>query len=203
VSPIVASVAAKRRQTPGVLPDADRVFEALAATPFASVRAVILGQGPYPNRTPAMGLVFSVPRTISPLAGSLKNIHAELAFDLGAPPSHGSLEAWARHGVLLLNTTLTVQEGTRGTHDPAIWADLTNAVISAVAAKERSVAFLLWGMLAKAKARLIDEDRRVVVRSAHPSPLSQKGFFQSQPFSRADDGLRARGAERIDWSLDD
>jgi uracil-DNA glycosylase len=105
--------------------------------------------------------------------------------------------------VLLLNTSLTVQEGARGAHDPAIWADLTDAVISAVAAQERPVAFLLWGVPAKAKARLIDEHRHVAVRSTHPSPFSQNGFLKSRPFSRANDGLHARGVDRIDWTLDD
>lgn len=201
---IVDYVGTKRGQTPGVLPDADRVFAAFAATPFDSVRAVILGQDPYPTKTHATGLAFSVPRDLpAPLPRSLKNIHAELAFDLDlTPPGHGSLEAWARNGVLLLNTSLTTQEGTRGAHDPGVWADLTDAVISAVAAKEQPVAFLLWGIPAKAKARLIDERRHVVVRSTHPSPLSQSGFLESRPFSRANDGLRERGADPIEWSLD-
>jgi uracil-DNA glycosylase len=204
LAPIVEYVATKRRQPPGVLPDADRVFAALAAAPFDEVRAVILGQDPYPKRTHAMGLAFSVPRTVTSLPRSLKNIHDELAFDLDlASPSHGSLEAWAQHGVLLLNTTLTTQEGGRAAHDPAVWADLTNAIISVVAAKRQPVAFLLWGMPAKAKVGLIDEHRHVVVRSTHPSPLSQGGFLKSRPFSRANDGLRARRADPIDWSLDD
>jgi uracil-DNA glycosylase len=203
LAPIVEYVATKRRQSPGVLPDPDRVFAALAATPFDDVRAVILGQDPYPTGSHAMGLAFSVPRDVSPLPRSLKNIHDELAFDLGlTKPSHGSLEAWTRHGVLLLNTSLTTQEGARGAHDPAVWADLTDSVVSAVAAKERPVAFLLWGIPAKAKGRAIDNVRHVVVPSSHPSPLSQKGFLKSRPFSRANDGLRARGAEVIDWTLD-
>lgn len=204
LAPIVEYVAAKRRQPPGVLPDAERVFAALAATPFDKVRAVILGQDPYPKRGHAMGLAFSVPRGVKPLPRSLQNIHDELDFDLGlTPPSHGSLELWADHGVLLLNTTLTTQEGACGAHDPAAWAELTDAVISAVAASERPIAFLLWGLPAKAKGRHVDGVRHVVVPSTHPSPLSQKGFLKSQPFSRANDGLRARGAEPIDWSLDD
>jgi uracil-DNA glycosylase len=117
LGPIADYVGTQRRST-HVLPPAERVFAALHATPFALVQAVILGQDPYPTRTHAMGLAFSVPRDMpAPLPRSLKNIHAELRFDLGlVPPDHGSLEAWAHHGVLLLNTTLTVQEGVPGSH---------------------------------------------------------------------------------------
>jgi uracil-DNA glycosylase len=202
LTPIAEFVARKRRST-RVLPDADRVFAALSATPFDSVRAVILGQDPYPNATHAVGLAFSVPRDLRPLPNSLRNIRTELRSDLGiVPPDHGSLEAWARHGVLLLNTALTFHEGIAGSHDPAGWADLTDAVISAVAANEWPVAFLLWGVPAKAKDRLIDERHHVVVRSAHPVARSRDGFRGSRPFSRANDGLRARGTEPIDWVLD-
>jgi uracil-DNA glycosylase len=141
-----AEFVARERKTTRVLPDPDRVFAALAATPFDSVRAVILGQDPYPNATHAMGLAFSVPMDLRPLPRSLLNIRTELRSDVGiVPPDHGSLEAWTRHGVLLLNTALTFHQGIPGIHDPAGWADLTDAVISAVAAKEMPVAFLLWG----------------------------------------------------------
>jgi uracil-DNA glycosylase len=188
-----------------VLPDGDQVFAALRATPFDSVRAVILGQDPYPTRTHAMGLAFSVPRDLPrPLPRSLKNIHAELRTDLGlVPPDHGSLEAWTRHGVLLLNSALTVHEGFPASHRRARWWTLTNAIIKAVAVREEPVAFLLWGEPAKAKARFIDGERHVVVRSSHPSPLSEKGFLDSKPFTRANEGLRARHADPIDWSLYD
>lgn len=201
LAPIAEFVARKRRTT-SVLPDPDRVFAALGATPFDSVRAVILGQDPYPNATHAMGLAFSVPRDLMPLPQSLRNIRTELRSDLGlVPPGHGSLEAWTHHGVLLLNTALTFHEGIPGSRDPAGWAELTDAAISAVAAKERPVAFLLWGAPAKAKARLIDERRHVVVRSTHPVARSRNGLLGSRPFSRANDGLRERGAEPIDWGL--
>jgi uracil-DNA glycosylase len=151
-----------------------------------------------------MGLAFSVPRDLPPpLPRSLKNIHAELRSDLGLePPAHGSLEAWTRKGVLLLNTSLTVHEGDPGSHLRARWWVLTNAIIMAIAAKEQPVAFLLWGVPATSKTRFIDETRHVVVRSSHPSPLSEKGFLGSKPFSRANDGLRARDVDPIDWSLD-
>lgn len=205
LAPIADYVASRRRQTPGALPDPNRVFAALRATPFDSIRAVILGQDPYPTRTHAMGLAFSVPRDLPPpLPRSLKNIQAELQSDLGlAPPNHGSLEAWTRHGVLLLNTSLTVQEGIPGSHRRARWSVLTDAIIAAIAAREEPVAFLLWGVPANARARLIDDGRHVVVPSSHPSPLSQKGFLGSKPFSRANMGLRLRGAEAVDWSLVD
>jgi uracil-DNA glycosylase len=202
LGPIADYVGTQRRST-RVLPSAERVFAALHATPFDSVRAVILGQDPYPTRTHAMGLAFSVPRDVAPpLPRSLKNIHAELRSDLGlVPPDHGSLEAWAHHGVLLLNTALTVQEGVPGSHDAA-WSDLTNAIISAVAAKNKPVAFLLWGVPAKAKGQFIDEGRHVVVRCAHPVARSRDGFRGTKPFSRANDGLLERHADAIDWDLD-
>jgi len=201
IAPIADFVASQ----PNTLPRADLVFAALRATPFDSVRAVILGQDPYPTRTHAMGLAFSVPRDLAgSLPGSLQNIHAELQSDLGlTPPTHGSLEAWTRHGVLLLNTSLTVHEGHPASHRRARWWLLTNAIIKAIAGKEQPVAFLLWGVPAKSKARLIDKTRHVLVLSSHPSRLSEKGFLGSRPFSRANDGLRMRGADPIDWSLDD
>ena len=204
LGPIAEYVGAKRRST-DVLPAAEQVFAALHATPLDSVRAVILGQDPYPTRTHAMGLAFSVPRELRPpLPQSLQNIRTELQSDLGLTlPEHGSLERWTRKGVLLLNTTLTVQEGTPGSHGWARWWTVTDAIISAVAAKKTPVAFLLWGSKAKAKARLIDDRRLVVVLAAHPSPLSAKGFLGTRPFSRANAGLTERGAEPIDWSLDD
>jgi uracil-DNA glycosylase len=201
----IAEYVGKQGKSATVLPDPERVFAALRATHFDAVRAVILGQDPYPTKAHAVGLAFSVPSDLAPpLPRSLQNIRAELRSDLGlALPDHGSLESWARHGVLLLNTTLTVQEGLPGSHRRARWWVLTNAIIAAVADKKTSVAFLLWGRHAQAKARLIDERRHVVVRSAHPSPHSQNGFLGTKPFSRSNDGLEERHAEPIVWSLDD
>lgn len=188
--PIAEFVAQERqRANIRVLPDPAKVFAALWATPFDSVRAVILGQDPYPTATHATGLAFLVPRDLPPpLPRSLQNIREELRTDLGlGVPDHGSLEAWACHGVLLLNTALTVEEGRKGSHMRARWWRFTNEVIAAVAAKGRS----------------LDGKRHVVVRSAHPSPLSQRGFLGTKPFTQADEGLVKRGADRIDWSLTD
>lgn len=188
-----------------ILPSSDLVFAALDATPFENVRAVILGQDPYPTRGYAMGLAFSVPNGVRPLPQSLQNIREELVADCPQDlPEGGSLEAWTRHGVLLLNTVLTVAEGAPGSQRGCGWEQLTGAVIRAIAGKEQPIAFLLWGKQAQAAANRqgIDKVRHVVVRSAHPSPLSARhGFFGSRPFSRANAGLESRGALPIDWTL--
>lgn len=188
-----------------ILPAAELVFAALEETPFGSVRAVILGQDPYPRRGYATGLAFSVPNDARPLPQSLQNIRKELRADCEQNlPDGGSLEPWAHHGVLLLNTVLTVAEGTPGSLGGCGWEQLTDAIIRAIAGKKEPMAFLLWGQRAQAAAdrQRIDEVRHVVVRSAHPSPLSARhGFFGSKPFSRANSGLETRGALPIDWSL--
>lgn len=196
LAPIAAFVASQ----PDTLPEPNRVFTALRATPFDAVRAVILGQDPYPRRGHAMGLAFSVPRDLPlPFPPSLMRIRGELQEDGGwSVPAHGSLEAWTSKGVLLLNTILTVQEGHSGAHRRAGWTDLTDAIISAVASKQEPVAFLLWGRHAQAKARLITGSHHVVVCSPHPMARAKPGFRGSRPFSQANDGL---GARRIDWSL--
>lgn len=191
---------ADRRRTHCVLPAPDQVFAALHTTPFASVRAVILGQDPYPNRMHAMGLAFSVPRHVTDLPRSLRRIRAELHSDCDiALPEHGSLEAWANRGVLLLNTTLTVDEGGSDTHRAAGWPAFTDAVIDAVAAKASPVVFMLWGKHAQAKTRLIEARGQVAVPSPHPMARQQPVFRGSQPFRRANAAL----ADPIDWRLDD
>lgn len=194
-------VAAERR-THTVHPEADHTFAAFHATPFADVRAVLLGQDPYHGPEQAHGLAFSV-RPGLPIPPSLRNIHREWQDDLGLPPpDHGSLAPWARNGVLLLNTVLTVRTAEPLSHRGKGWETFTDAVIRAVAAAPRPTVFLLWGKPAQRKANLLDETRHTVLRAAHPSPLSaRRGFFGSRPFSRTNHALQACGRAPVDWSL--
>jgi len=193
---------AAERQAHTVFPPADDVFRALECTPPAQVKAVILGQDPYPTPGHAHGLAFSVRPGVAP-PRSLRNMFQELQADLGAaPPASGSLEPWARQGVLLLNTVLTVRAGEAGSHRGQGWERLTAAMLSAVAAGPEPVAFCLWGNDAQAKAALIDAQRHTIIASAHPSPLSaRRGFFGSRPYSRINAALRAAGRTEIDWRL--
>lgn len=192
------------RQTATVYPPADRVFYALEATPPEAVRAVILGQDPYHEPGQAMGLAFSVARGVK-LPPSLRNIYRELEDDLGLPaPGHGDLSAWARQGVLLLNTVLTVEQGRANSHSAWGWQDFTDAVIHATGMLPQPIAFVLWGSQAQKKAALIQNAAgpRRCLCAPHPSPLSAyRGFFGSRPFSQVNGFLRAHGAGEIDWSL--
>lgn len=192
----------EERRRHQVYPPADEVFAALHLTPYASVKVLILGQDPYHGPGQAHGLCFSV-RPGVPVPPSLVNIHAELESDLGIPPpDHGCLDAWARQGVLLLNATLTVRAHQAASHQGKGWETFTDAVISAVAAKEERVVFILWGASARRKRALVDTSRHVVIESPHPSPLSaHRGFLGSRPFSRANAALVAAGREPVDWRI--
>lgn len=185
-----------------VYPPQDEVFSALHLTPYADTRVVILGQDPYHGPRQAHGLCFSVRREVA-IPPSLVNIYTELRSDLGIePPGHGNLESWARQGVLLLNTTLTVRGGQAASHQGKGWETFTDEVLKAVAAKDQRVVFILWGSSARKKRALVDTSRHVVIESAHPSPLSARnGFFGSRPFSRANAALREVGLPEIDWRL--
>lgn len=193
---------AHERTVATVYPPPDEVFAALHLTPYAATRVVILGQDPYHGPRQAHGLCFSVRRGVA-LPPSLANIYTELRADLGIePPAHGNLEAWARQGVLLLNTCLTVRAGQAGSHHGKGWEQFTDQVIRAVDAKPHPVVFVLWGAAARRKKALLDLSRHVVIESAHPSPLSaHNGFFGSKPFSRTNAALTAAGLAPIDWSL--
>lgn len=182
-------------------PAADR-FRALDLTPLDRVRVVILGQDPYHGPGQAHGLSFSVRPGVR-VPPSLTNIYKELESDLGiARARHGFLEHWARQGVLLLNTVLSVGEGRAASHRGRGWERLTDAAIRAVDARNQPVVFLLWGAHAQAKAGLIDATRHLVLAAPHPSPLSARtGFFGSRPFSRANAFLETQGRGTIDWAL--
>lgn len=178
-------------------------LKALELTPLEEVRVVILGQDPYHGPGQAMGLAFSVPAGV-PLPPSLRNIHKELGADLGVPPpTAGDLTPWARDGVLLLNTALTVEEARAGSHAGRGWELVTDACVAAVAAGDRPAAFVLWGAHAQRKVAGISqlrEGRHCVIESAHPSPLSaHRGFFGSRPFSRANAFLEQQGRGAIAW----
>lgn len=185
-----------------VFPPEDEVFAALHLTPYADVKAVILGQDPYHGPGQAHGLCFSVRDGVE-VPPSLANILTELESDLGCPrPAHGNLEHWAEQGVLLLNATLTVRARQAASHQKKGWETFTDRVIEVVSAKTEPVVFILWGAAARRKKALVDAARHVVVESPHPSPLSaHRGFFGSRPFSRANEALVAAGREPVDWCL--
>jgi uracil-DNA glycosylase len=195
-------VATERSRTT-VYPPPQEVFAALHLTPYAEVKAVILGQDPYHGPRQAHGLCFSVREGVEP-PPSLQNIFKELESDLGVPPpNHGCLEHWARQGVLLLNASLTVRAGRAASHQGKGWEAFTDEVLRAVNAKDELVVFILWGASARRKKVLISS-RHEVIESAHPSPLSaSNGFFGSRPFSRANAALVEAGREPIDWRIPD
>ncbi len=186
-----------------VYPPRGERFAALRLTPLADVRVVILGQDPYHGPGQAHGLAFSVPDGVK-LPPSLRNIHRELADDLGIDvPTGGDLTAWAKQGVLLLNTTLTVEAGKAGSHTGRGWEAITDAIVRAVAARPDGCVFIAWGAHAQQKmARIaaVQAARHLLLQSVHPSPLSAyRGFFGSRPFSRANAFLEDAGRGRIGW----
>ncbi len=200
-APLMEFVAAERAAHT-VYPPKDQVFAALHLTSFTNTKVLLLGQDPYHGPGQAHGLCFSVrPPTIPP--PSLVNIYKELATDVGfVAPKHGCLTSWARQGVLLLNTTLTVRAHEAASHQKKGWETFTDEVIRAVASKAEPVVFILWGASARKKRALIDGDRHAIIESAHPSPLSaHNGFFGSKPFSKTNDALVAAGLSPIDWQL--
>ncbi len=185
-----------------VYPPAGEIFNAFALTPFERVGVVILGQDPYHGPGQATGLAFSVRRGVK-LPPSLRNIYREIETDLGIPaPSHGDLSAWARRGVLLLNTVLTVSEGRAASHHGQGWEVLSDAAVEALNRRRSGLVFMLWGAHAQKKGARIDERRHLVLHAPHPSPLSaHRGFLGCRHFSRANAYLTANAHEAVDWSL--
>lgn len=190
----------RREQT--IFPPAPDVFNALRFTPLHGVKVLILGQDPYHGAGQAHGLSFSVRPGVR-VPPSLRNIYKELSADIPdfVPPKHGYLRSWAEQGVLLLNAVLTVREGQANSHAGKGWEKLTDAVIRAVNAKEERVVFVLWGAYARKKKALITGPQHVIIESAHPSPLSEKNFFGTRPFSRVNAALTEAGQTPINWHL--
>ena len=190
----------KRRAEVRVFPEAKNVFNALELTPFESVKVVILGQDPYHGFGQAHGLSFSVQKGI-PLPPSLRNIYKELQEDIGGElPTEGDLSHWAKQGVLLLNTVLTVEEGNANSHKGMGWERLTNRLIESLNELKHPVIFILWGKPAQDKEKLITNSNHVILKAPHPSPLSAyRGFFGSKPFSRVNDILIQQGQTPICW----
>ena len=185
-----------------IFPKGSQWFRALDLTPLDSVRVIILGQDPYHGPGQAHGLCFSVsPGVRTP--PSLQNIYKELRDDLGiAPAAHGFLEHWAKQGVLLLNNVLTVEQGIAASHKGKGWERFTDAVVRLVSERPDPIVFLLWGSHAQKKAASVDSGRHLVLKAAHPSPLSAyNGFFGCRHFSQANDFLAAHGQPPIDWTL--
>ncbi|MCO5388242.1 uracil-DNA glycosylase [Desulfosporosinus sp.] len=186
-----------------IFPKKEDVFNALVFTSYENTKTVILGQDPYPNVGQGMGLSFSVNIGV-PFPKSLQNIFKELQSDLGCQtPKHGSLRKWAEQGVLLLNTSLTVEAGKPNSHQNKGWEIFTDKIISLVNKKTDPVVFILWGNNARSKKNLITNPHHLIIESAHPSPLSaSRGFFGSKPFSKANNFLISNNRSPIDWQID-
>ncbi|WP_353978965.1 uracil-DNA glycosylase [Salinicola endophyticus] len=197
-----AFLAAEKAAHKVIYPHSSHWFRAFELTPLSQVKVVILGQDPYHGPNQAHGLCFSV-RPGVPTPPSLQNIYKELAQDVGTTAvSHGFLEHWARQGVLLLNSVLTVEQGNAGSHRNRGWERFTDRAIQVVNEQCEGVVFLLWGSYAQKKASFVDRQRHLVLHSVHPSPLSaHRGFFGQRHFSQANAFLAARGRDPIDWQL--
>jgi ATP-dependent DNA helicase PIF1 len=189
------------------LPSRENIWRALELTPLSSIKVVILGQDPYPTPGNAHGLAFSVLPDVRPIPASLKNIYKELVSDIGfVAPNHGNLEDWAKRGVMLLNTVLTVEAGAPQSHTKIGWEEITDQIIRSIAAQSKNVIFVLWGKSAQVKKKLLglylDKNGHRVLESAHPSPLSaSKGFFGTKPFSKVNGWLEEMGKDKIDWQI--
>lgn len=190
-------------QTRTIYPPADDIFNAFHFTPLEEVKVVILGQDPYHEPGQAHGLCFSVKPQV-PIPPSLVNIYKELEDDLGCYiPNNGYLEKWARQGVLMLNTVLTVRAHQANSHKNLGWEQFTDAAIRVLAEQDRPMVFVLWGKPAQRKKEMIHNPKHLILESPHPSPLSAyRGFFGSRPFSRINAYLEKNGMEPIDWQIE-
>lgn len=187
-----------------VYPNSDDIFNAFHSTQAKDVKAVILGQDPYHNEGQAHGLCFSVKPGVD-IPPSLVNIYKELQDDLGYKvPNNGYLEKWARQGVLMLNTVLSVRAHQANSHKGRGWEEFTDAVIKAINKQDRPIVFILWGASARRKASMLNNPNHLILEAPHPSPLSAyRGFFASKPFSKTNMFLEENGTRPIDWKIED
>ncbi len=187
-----------------IFPTGSKIFAAFDSTPYAKVKVVILGQDPYHGIGQAHGLSFSVPQNLN-IPRSLQNIFKEIRDDLGIDiPKSGNLEKWAKQGVLLLNSTLTVRANEPGSHQKKGWENFTDSVIRNLSANRSGIVFLLWGKFAQAKEPLIDTTKHFILKAAHPSPFSaERGFFGCKHFSKTNEILKRARQTPIDWRLDE
>jgi len=199
---LISFLKAEKAQGKVIYPPGGLIFRAFELTPPHAVKVVLLGQDPYHNPGQAEGLSFSVPRGVPP-PPSLQNMFKELQADLGiAPAGHGHLAHWATQGVLLLNTSLTSEQGLAGAHAQKGWEPFTDFVIQTVSQQQQRVVFLLWGAHARKKKVLIDTQKHLILEAAHPSPLSaHNGFFGCRHFSDCNRWLAEQGLSPIDWQL--
>lgn len=193
---------AEKRAGKQIFPPSSQRFNALNSTPLDRVKVVILGQDPYHGPGQAHGLSFSVPTGIK-IPPSLLNIYKEIQRDLGLPiAAHGCLQAWARQGVLLLNATLSVEQGNAGSHQKQGWEQFTDQIVGLLNEQRQGLVFMLWGNYAQKKGRVIDANKHCVLKTAHPSPLSvYRGFSGCGHFSAANLFLQEKGQQPIDWSV--
>ena len=194
----------KEYSTQVVYPPADDIFNALHLTPLSEVKVLILGQDPYHNEHQAHGLSFSVLPDQKEIPPSLQNIYKELQDDLGCYiPDNGYLEKWAKQGVLLLNTVLTVRAHQANSHQGKGWEHFTDAIIQAVNAQDRPVVYMLWGRPAQSKIPMLTNPKHLILKAPHPSPLSAyRGFFGCKHFSQANAFLEEHGVAPIDWQIE-
>ena len=185
-----------------IYPPGNKIFNAFQLTKFEKLKVVILGQDPYHGIGQAHGLSFSVEQGIKP-PPSLNNIFKELESDLGLKrPDHGNLEKWAQQGVLLLNSILTVEKGSPGSHSKRGWEIFTDEVLNTITSLRKNTVFILWGQKAQDKCHFIDSTENLVIKSSHPSPYSAHGgFLGSKPFSKTNNYLKDHGYDPIDWDL--
>ena len=190
-------------RTRQIFPPADDIFNAFHLTPLHEVKVVILGQDPYHGEGQAHGLCFSVKPDVE-IPPSLVNIYQELHDDLGCTiPNHGCLTKWAKQGVLLLNTVLTVRAHQANSHKGIGWEEFTDAAIRKLNEQDRPIVFMLWGRPAQAKKSMLHNPKHLILEAPHPSPLSAyRGFFGSRPFSQANRFLEAQGVEPVDWQIE-